>query len=1175
MLKLDSFDELNNAFQQAQAQWHQGDLIGAFNLLLEIFSYRLLYANLIDADLKVIQSLADLAGLLGEFQAADRLLYSAIAQYEQADSQLQADYTRLRRVQLLLDRGELHQAQNQLQVMAPRIGDIESIQFSPAGLVQWELGCVWLNTEPQEKTIIFAELYLAMGRLLCALGQYGDALKALHRGLFHTEGTEVPALARQTVIPLKLAIATALLERGDLDDADTNLSHLQAELDELQHPEHTISWLEISGKLHLLRGELGKALEKFRQVQAQCHQLAAGRAAVRSNLNLAHVLILLNQTSTAQHYLEDTKEYALKIEDSALASRAQLLLSLASTRGRSLVVGTPVGLSVKGMLYQHQDTQPIALPEARLDLRQSANYLTWFEDRALAFQWQLSNNSAMATALLEQIKQVFQFTDSRLICVQIQVLEGIFAYYQGMESEEPHQVGSHPNLGGIRQANKILEAVRPQLEEMGLKPELWQVQRILGWCRARLNYPSAEQEALAQSTNSLLTQLTESLSPEDQAIYLLNKWTVDEEYIAAETNQLQRLEARLRAGSPLLRPWRRWVLMQRLNTLVGHIDRYKDVLVKRTVQGRQADVKSVSASSLLRRLLTYPKDRVILSFLILPDRVFVVRAWRFFLDFAVIPTTRLEVRNVVQHWHERIQRLNGGRDLSAMPEDDSDQSVMANVGDEGKTIANQLAELLQISSLLEGLPKKTRSLTIVPDDILHGFPFAVIVHQDQYLVEHYALSIAYESSGKRSLAPPSVPTQKALIVGVSQGTSQFPALPAVRRELQQVEHWLTTHQLESQTLLDSSAHKDAILNELSEATFLHMACHGTFEHNRPDHSGLVLISNSEQREILSLRELSHQDLKKLRHATLSSCWSADHFILPGRWIISLPETLWRSGVQSILGCLWEVYDRVAVSFMTRFYDYLDEFPRDEALRRTQLDCLEGRLPDCGTINTANPIFWAGFNLYGDYKPLDILLKKQPRELENSISRKYLQELETARLQLQKMQVEQQQFKQIIAQQSKEIQLSKQQIEQLESEQQKLNNRFEQHREELKQQVKLEVVKELLDVVDSFEWARQQSQPNSEQQASIHQGYERIYRLLTAALKKIGVTEINTIGHPFDPNLHEAVMVEATDQQPDGTVLTELRRGYLLGKLVLRPAQVKVAIGSESDSNTSEAQTNEC
>jgi molecular chaperone GrpE (heat shock protein)/CHAT domain-containing protein len=961
-----------------------------------------------------------------------------------------------------------------------------------------------------------------------------------------------------------------------LDDADTNLSHLQTELDEHQHPEHYINCLEISGKLHLLRGDLGKALETFRQVQAKCRQLAAGRAVLRSDLNLAHVLILLNQTSTAQHYLEDTKEYALKIQDSALASRAQLLLSLASARGRSLVAGTPVGLSVKGMLHKQQDNQPVAHPEASLDLRQSPNYLTWFEDRALAFQWQLSDlNLGMAAALLKQIKQAFKFTDSRLIQVQIQVLEGIFAYYQGMESEDRNRVGSHPDLGGIRQANKILEQVRPYLEEMGLKPELWQVQRILGWCRVRLNYPSAEQEALTQSTNALLTQLTASLSPEDQAIYLLNKWTADEEYIAAETNQLQRLQAKLRAGSPLLRPWRRWLLMQRLNALVEHIDRYKDVLVKRTIQGRNADIKHVPASSLWHRLLTHPKDRVTLSFLVLPDRVFVVRAWRFFLDFAVIPTTRLEVRNVIQQWHQRIQRLNGGRDLSAMPDDDSDESVMASVGNEGKMIANQLAELLEIPSLLKGLPKNTRSLTIIPDDILHGFPFAAIVHQGKYLVEHYAISIAYESSGKRSPTPPSVPTPKALIVGVSQGTSQFASLPAVRRELHQVEYWLTTHQLESRTLLDSSAHKTAILNGLSEAIFLHMACHGTFEHNRPDQSGLVLISNSEHREILSLRELSDQDLTKLRHATLSSCWSADHFILPGRWIISLPETLWRSGVQSILGCLWEVYDRVAVSFMTRFYDYLDEFPRDEALRRTQLDCLEGRLPDCGNINTANAIFWAGFNLYGDYKPLDILLKKQPRELENSISRKYLQELETARLQLQKMQVEQQQFKQIIAQQSREIKILKQYTEQLESDQQKLNSKFQQQREELKQQVKLEVVKELLDVVDSFEWARQQSQPNSEQQASIHQGYERIYRLLTAALKRIGVTEINTTGHPFDPSLHEAVMVEATEQQPDGTVLTELRRGYLLGKLVLRPAQVKVAIGSESDSNTSEAQANEC
>ncbi|NEO13604.1 MULTISPECIES: CHAT domain-containing protein [unclassified Moorena] len=964
----DSFEKLNGAFQQAQAKLRQGDLLGAYNLLLEIFTDRLLHSKLIDADLKVIQSLADLASLLGEFQAADQLLYSVIMEYERANSQLQADYSRLRRVQLLLDRGDLYQVRHQLQVMAVHIGDIENIQFSSSGLKQWELGCVWLDAAPQERTIIFVELYLVMGRLLSALGQYSDALRALNRGLFYAEAKGVPALAQQTVIPLKLAMATARFEKGELKDADTNLTYLKEELDEHQHPEHYIKYLEISGKVHLLQGELGKALGKFRQVQEKCRSLKAGRALLRSNLNLAHVLILLNQTSTAQSYLENTKEKALAIKDSALASRAQLLVSLASARGRSLVVGTPVGHSVKGMRHPQQDGQSVTQQEATLDLKQSSNYLTWFEDRALAFQWQLSRFNFLAAGnLLSQIQEAFKFSDSELIRVKIKILEGMLAYYQGVENQ-----GESTTNKKFRWATLILDEVRPTLRDLGLKPELWQVQRILGWCLSRLKRPAAEQETLAKETNNLLTELTESLSPEDQAIYLLNKWTADEEYIAAQINQLQRLREKLINGFILLRPWRRWLLMQRLNALLEHIDRYKDVLVKRTIKGRNADVENAPVSSLWRRFLTHQKKRVTLSFLVLPDRVFVVRAWRFFLDFAVIPTTRLEVRNTVQRWHKKIQGTQGGRDFSDRPDDDdSDEPLMTRIENECKEIANYLAEILEIPSLLEGLPKNTQALTIVPDDILHGFPFATIIHQGKYLVEHYALSIAYESSGQKSPTPPSEQVQNALIVGVSKGIiKRIPPLPAVRAEIKQVKHWLTGHRINSCTLLDNSAHKGAVIDGLSKATLLHMACHGTFEHNRPDQSGLVLIPNSEQEEILSLRELSNLDLTGLHHATLSSCWSADNLSLPGRWIISIPETLWRSGVQSILGCLWEVYDQVAVSFMTRFYDYLDDLPRDEALRRTQLDCLQGKLPKC-SIDTANPIYWSGFSLYGDYTRLDL------------------------------------------------------------------------------------------------------------------------------------------------------------------------------------------------------------
>ncbi|WP_207713963.1 hypothetical protein [Scytonema sp. UIC 10036] len=144
------------------------------------------------------------------------------------------------------------------------------------------------------------------------------------------------------------------------------------------------------------------------------------------------------------------------------------------------------------------------------------------------------------------------------------MLEGIFTYYQGTDSND---------ISKINQAHQILEEVCLQLEEMGLKPDLWQVQRIVIWCRTRLNYPPLEIEALTASTNQLLEQITSSLTPEDQVFYLLNKWTADEEYIATEINQLQRLQQRFITSNFLLRPWLRLRLMRRLNALVEHIDK--------------------------------------------------------------------------------------------------------------------------------------------------------------------------------------------------------------------------------------------------------------------------------------------------------------------------------------------------------------------------------------------------------------------------------------------------------------------------------------------------------------------------------------------------------------------------------------------------------------------------
>lgn len=73
-----------------------------------------------------------------------------------------------------------------------------------------------------------------------------------------------------------------------------------------------------------------------------------------------------------------------------------------------------------------------------------------------------------------------------------------------------------------------------------------------------------------------------------------------------------------------------------------------------------------------------------------------------------------------------------------------------------------------------------------------------------------------------------------------------------------------------------------------------------------------------------------------------------------------------------------------------------------------------------------------------------------------------------------------------------------------------------------------------------------------------EGIQLVERKLRSVLESEGVTPIDALGQPFDPNLHEAVVHEPTDAHPDNTVVEELQRGYRLGDRVLRPSLVKVA-----------------
>jgi molecular chaperone GrpE len=123
-------------------------------------------------------------------------------------------------------------------------------------------------------------------------------------------------------------------------------------------------------------------------------------------------------------------------------------------------------------------------------------------------------------------------------------------------------------------------------------------------------------------------------------------------------------------------------------------------------------------------------------------------------------------------------------------------------------------------------------------------------------------------------------------------------------------------------------------------------------------------------------------------------------------------------------------------------------------------------------------------------------------------------------------------------------------------------RSSKEKEEIELRTKCATIIELLSVVDNFERARTQIKPQNDGEMGIHKSYQGVYKQLVESLKRIGVSPMRPEGQQFDPNLHEAVMRQPTDEHPEGTVMEELQRGYFLGDRILRHSLVKVAAPPE-------------
>ncbi|MDR1320601.1 MAG: nucleotide exchange factor GrpE [Gracilibacteraceae bacterium] len=102
----------------------------------------------------------------------------------------------------------------------------------------------------------------------------------------------------------------------------------------------------------------------------------------------------------------------------------------------------------------------------------------------------------------------------------------------------------------------------------------------------------------------------------------------------------------------------------------------------------------------------------------------------------------------------------------------------------------------------------------------------------------------------------------------------------------------------------------------------------------------------------------------------------------------------------------------------------------------------------------------------------------------------------------------------------------------------------------------QLVLKLLPVMDNLGRALEASAQTRDFD-SLCQGVDMICRQLGKVLEDEGVVPIEAVGRPFDPNLHEALLREESDQE-ENTVLAELEKGYYLKGKVVRPSRVKVS-----------------
>ena len=140
-----------------------------------------------------------------------------------------------------------------------------------------------------------------------------------------------------------------------------------------------------------------------------------------------------------------------------------------------------------------------------------------------------------------------------------------------------------------------------------------------------------------------------------------------------------------------------------------------------------------------------------------------------------------------------------------------------------------------------------------------------------------------------------------------------------------------------------------------------------------------------------------------------------------------------------------------------------------------------------------------------------------------------------------------------------LNLTKDQYLRLNADFDNFRKRNAQEKDQISERTRGQTVEALLPLVDTFDSAKKNLKLETEEAQKVADSYQGVYKMMIDVFKQLGVEEVPTVGEPFDPEMHNAIMREETDEFEDGIVMENFRPGFKIGDTLLRAAMVKVAV----------------